>query len=136
MRSHCWISLLFAALLLGGCSGDTSVATRHEFAGQALGTTYHITIVAPADRVDLEVLEQGSISEIDNVDQLMSTWKGDSELTRFNLAASTNWVPVSEPLFTVLARAQEISSHSGGAFDITVGPLVDLWGFGVSRIRF
>ena len=60
----------------------------------------------------------------------MSTYRADSEVSRFNRHKSREPLPVSEASYAVLAAAQEISAATGGAFDITVGPLVDAWGFG------
>lgn len=63
------------------------------------------------------------------VDRLMSDYRPDSELARVNRTASREAVRVSEPLFSVLHAAELVSVRSGGAFDVTVGPLVALWGF-------
>ena len=60
----------------------------------------------------------------------MSTYDPESELSRFNAAPSGEWYAVSQPLFEVVNAAQTVSAQSGGAFDVTVGPLVNLWGFG------
>jgi thiamine biosynthesis lipoprotein len=69
-------------------------------------------------------------AEIERVEALMSTYRPESELSRFNYGSSTDWVPVSGDTATVVAAAQEISRQTDGAFDVTVGPLVELWGFG------
>jgi thiamine biosynthesis lipoprotein len=68
----------------------------------------------------------GAIAE---VDRLMSNYRNDSELAAVNAGAAASPVAVSNPLFSVLAAAQQVSDRSGGAFDITVGPLMKLWGF-------
>jgi thiamine biosynthesis lipoprotein len=60
----------------------------------------------------------------------MSTYDTNSELSRFNAHADTIAVPVSAPLASVLAQALAVHQASGGSFDVTVGPLVDVWGFG------
>jgi thiamine biosynthesis lipoprotein len=60
----------------------------------------------------------------------MSTYDPDSELSRFNRNPSTDWITVSPELHRVVAEGLRISELTGGAFDITVGPLVNLWGFG------
>ncbi|MDO5581533.1 MAG: FAD:protein FMN transferase [Planctomycetia bacterium] len=70
---------------------------------------------------------------LDHVDRLMSTYKEDSELSRFNQWKSTEWFPVSPEMLFVLDRALEISKKSEGAFDITVGPVVNLWKFGPDK---
>ncbi len=68
----------------------------------------------------------GAIAE---VDRLMSNYRDDSELTRINRTADREAVPVSDPMLGVLLAAQDVSDRSGGAFDVTVGPAVRLWGF-------
>jgi thiamine biosynthesis lipoprotein len=62
----------------------------------------------------------------------MSGYRIDSEISRFNSAASTEWFDVSSDLAIVVDAALRVSRQSGGAFDITVGPLVAAWGFGKS----
>ncbi|WP_330217911.1 FAD:protein FMN transferase [Marinobacter similis] len=61
----------------------------------------------------------------------MSTWRADSELSQLNQAGDqSQWMPLSEPLYEVLRRAEAISELTSGAFDVTIGPVVNLWGFG------
>ncbi|MGQ0658584.1 MAG: FAD:protein FMN transferase [Chromatiales bacterium] len=99
-----------------------------------MGTTYEIKYVAPADSVALRSeLQPGVTAILDAIDRQMSTYRADSELSRFNLSATTDWVPVSADVVTVVSEALRLSEWSGGALDITVGPLVDLWGFGPQR---
>jgi thiamine biosynthesis lipoprotein len=64
------------------------------------------------------------------IDRQMSTYRTDSELSRFNRAAANEWFPVSAAVAEVVAAAQEISRKTSGALDVTVGPLVRLWHFG------
>jgi FAD:protein FMN transferase len=68
----------------------------------------------------------GAISE---VDRLMSNYRDDSELSHINRAAASGAVLVSDPMLSVLSAAQRVSAQSDGAFDVTVGPIVRLWGF-------
>ncbi|MEJ2603460.1 MAG: FAD:protein FMN transferase, partial [Gammaproteobacteria bacterium] len=65
----------------------------------------------------------------------MSTWREDSEVSRFNAADGAEWFPVSEDTAALVAMANAVSRMSAGAFDITVGPVVDLWGFGPGEVR-
>ena len=64
------------------------------------------------------------------IDRSMSGYRADSEVARFNASASTQWYDVSAELAAVVQTALDISEKSGGAFDITVAPLVAAWGFG------
>lgn len=68
-----------------------------------------------------------AFAEIDRLDAIMSDYRIDSELNLLTTQAVDRVKVVSRELFTVLARAQEIAAWSGGAFDITVGPLSQLW---------
>jgi len=74
---------------------------------------------------------QTAVQEVlDRVEGQMSTYKSESNLSRFNQSRSTNWVAVPDDMATVVDMARHVSEQSGGAFDVTVGPLVNLWGFG------
>ena len=65
----------------------------------------------------------------------MSTWKSDSDLSRFNTAAAQTWVVLPPELFKVVEAALTLAQDTDGAYDPTVGPLVDLWGFGAAGTR-
>lgn len=95
-----------------------------------MGTTYTIKINKPDLEVDLLSIKTPVDHLLDNINVVMSTYLPDSELSRFNQSDSTDWIKVSDELFEVIQAAIEIGQSSDGAFDITVGPLVNLWGFG------
>ena len=101
-----------------------------ELAGSALGTTFKVAIVEPAATLNRNGLEAEIVATLSKIDKLASTWRSDSELSAFNLEQSSDWLPVSPEFCAALAAALEISQLTDGAFDITVGPLVNLWGFG------
>lgn len=102
-----------------------------EISGPIFGTSYHINVVLPDDPERLDTLGEGIQQVLEEVDASMSTWRDDSELSRFNsLADQSEWFGISPELHEVLAASMEVSRFSGGAFDITVGPVVNLWGFG------
>ncbi|MGM0571254.1 FAD:protein FMN transferase [Marinobacter sp.] len=122
------VMLVLAAL--AGCSFEPDEKVW-EISGGIFGTRYHINVVLTEDRETLEDLSQGIAETLESVDASMSTWREDSELSRFNQKSDqSQWTPVSGALFEVLAAAQQVSERSGGAFDITIGPVVNLWGFG------
>lgn len=115
---------------LAGCSFQDEPEIW-EISGGIFGTTYHINVVLPEDEARLQALAQGIEQELNQVDQAMSTWKPDSELSRLNQKANqSEWTRLSAPLFEVIQTAQDISQLSEGAFDVTIGPVVNLWGFG------
>lgn len=73
---------------------------------------------------------------LDKLNGQMSTYQQDSELSKINQNQTGEWIAVSDGLYQVLKQANIISELSNGAFDITVGPLVNLWGFGPKGISF
>ncbi|HEB90608.1 MAG TPA: FAD:protein FMN transferase [Deltaproteobacteria bacterium] len=99
--------------------------------GRTMGTSYEIRVAG--DGLD-ESLRQRVLSEtrdrLARVDGWMSNWNPESEISRFNAFRSTSDFPVSSETAEVVSFALELNAISGGAFDITVGPLVALWGFG------
>ena len=106
--------------------------------GRTMGTTWTATWHGSrgnTDQVPVSVVADELQRLLERVDGMMSTWRDDSEISRFNSARSTDWFPVSHDTMRVMRRALEIADESGGAFDVTVSPLVDLWGFGADGQR-
>ena len=94
-----------------------------------MGTSYSVTVPG-ADGRDEPAIAVAVRDELERVDALMSTYREDSELSRFNRHESTDPFSLSEETYEVFSVAQAVSESTDGAFDITVGPLVDAWGFG------
>jgi len=107
-------------------------ARLFELSGATMGTTWHIRLALPdgAPRAWVEAIGDTVQSRLDKVDRLMSTWDSSSELSRFNRSDDTTAFPLSPATMEVLEIALDVGRASGGAFDITVGPLVAAWGFG------
>lgn len=103
-------------------------ATLHTLGGLTMGTTWSARVVAPESR--LPRLRAAILAELELVDREMSTWRTDSDLTRFNCAAAGEWVALPDACRFVLGRALAHAAESAGAFDPTVGPAVNVWGFG------
>lgn len=101
-----------------------------HMSGPTMGTTYNIKYRPTPDTPTVKDLQIEVDTLLDEINHTMSTYDQESELSRFNRLRTTDWVPVSASLRTVLKAALEIGAQSEGAFDITVGPLVNLWGFG------
>jgi NosR/NirI family transcriptional regulator, nitrous oxide reductase regulator len=96
--------------------------------GKTMGTTWSMKI---RDEVaDPELLEKTIAREFEWAESLTSHWRANTDLSVFNRTRSTEPMPVPWPVITLARRAAEISAASGGAYDITVGALVRLWGFG------
>jgi len=122
--------ILAAAVLISACESPSDRLPEYELAGQTMGTSYSVKLVAPDENVDRIGLGEKLHERLVYIDGSMSTYDTNSELSRFNAAGSTDWISVSAELCRVISSALELSSRTDGAFDITVGPLVHLWGFG------
>lgn len=120
--------LLLPALALAAC-GDSRLP-QLELTGSAMGTTFKVVLVEPPETLATDALEGDIVASLRDVDGLASTWRDDSELSMFNANPSIDWVVVSAEFCDVLQQATAVSRETDGAFDVTVGPLVNLWGFG------
>lgn len=119
-----WMALAALGVLAACGSG----AGFHRTAGEIMGTRYAI---AWSGGPDCGPSLAGDLArELGQVDAEMSNWRADSQLSRFNDAPPDRWFPVSAELAGLVALALALSRSSDGAFDITVAPLIDLWGFG------
>jgi FAD:protein FMN transferase len=98
-----------------------------------MGTTYSVTVTRSPGGVTREALQAAIDEVLDEVNRHLSTYDPSSEISAFNALRSTEAVPVSPQLHAVVALAQAVSADTGGAFDITVGPLVRAWGFGTGQ---
>lgn len=123
-----WFRALVLAglpILLGACAEGESY---QRLEGATMGTYYVVTSRCPG--IERDALDTAVRETLARVNAQMSTYQPDSELSLFNGAGEGVWQPVSAELAEVLGAAAEIAELSGGAFDVTVGPLVNLWGFG------
>lgn len=99
--------------------------------GQTMGTTFTVKVIGRLPPAREAAMKEAVSTALHAVDTAMSTYRPESALSLFNQSqAKAGPVPVSPELRTVLSIAFDVSSKSKGAFDITVGPLVELWGFG------
>jgi len=109
---------------------------ERDFAGETQGTTYSIKLCADPMSTEQEAAVRQAIqTRLAAIDRTMSTYRPDSEISRFNQFAETTPVKVSANLIQVLELAREVSIASDGAFDVTVAPLVKAWGFGPDKRR-
>ncbi|MCP5301334.1 MAG: FAD:protein FMN transferase [Chromatiaceae bacterium] len=122
------IVLAFATPWLGGCEQPAPAIA--ELQGTTMGTTYSVKVYpTPAPDV-LDRLQRRIEETLTRVNAEMSTYLSDSDLTRFNRNPSTDWQPVPAALAALVAQAGAISRATDGMYDVTIGPLVELWGFG------
>ena len=119
---------LVVLLSLAGCAEQGPVIA--ELRGSTMGTYYSIKLVATPDAAALERMKQAVNQRLDAINRQMSTYIDDSDLMRFNRSAGSDWQSVPGAVAHLVQQALRISEFSAGRYDITVGPLVNLWGFG------
>jgi thiamine biosynthesis lipoprotein len=98
-------------------------------AGQTMGTTWSVKLVAPPT-ADPDALAAMAQARLDHVVREMSPWEPHSDLSRYNRSPAGSWTALPPAFAQVLRCAVEIADQTEGAFDPTLGALVDLWGFG------
>ena len=123
---------LLAALLLSGCgpAPDDRPDSQIELTGSTMGTYYAVKVPRPPEGIDAQSLRAGIEATLDQVIAEISTYDPGSELSRLNADPSTDWLAISPALLAALTEGLRLSRLTEGAFDVTVGPLVNLWGFG------
>jgi thiamine biosynthesis lipoprotein len=124
--------LLVLCLLLAGCSRqDSSV----HLAGLTMGTTWSVQLSGLPDDLDQESVRANIERLLEQVNNEMSTWREDSVISRFNRAPAGTALVIPEGFARVLSAALALAEATDGAYDPTVGPLVNLWGFGPDPVR-
>jgi len=113
-------------LLVTACALPRQSEARFEYRQRHMGIEARVVLYAPQEAV-AQRAARAAFARIALLDSLLSDYRVDSELNRLSAGAGGPAVPVSEELFFVLSRAQDMARHSDGAFDVTVGPLVQLW---------
>jgi thiamine biosynthesis lipoprotein len=119
-------TLSLLSLLLAFTAATAADLERFEFARLRMGTSVRIVLYAP-DEASARAASGAAYSRIDEIESMMSHYREDSELSRLSASSGSGAKPVSPELFKILRIAGEFSARSGGAFDVTVGPLIELW---------
>ena len=127
-------------MILRVCAAVVLFAATRAFAaepvaltGRALGTTWTVKFLQPAPPLNPATLTARISATLERLEQQFSTYRPNSELSRFNTARTTDWITVSPELARVATDCRALSVLTGGAFDATIFPLIDLWGFGPQR---
>jgi thiamine biosynthesis lipoprotein len=127
------LGLLIVLLSIAGCSNEPVI---NKIAGPTMGTQYHISWVSDKRGRALEAEASSIQKSIDSllvdINKSMSTYDPKSELSQINTVFNPDWQDISPDLYRVMMMAMQVHVNSRGAFDITIGPLVNLWGFGPS----
>lgn len=135
----CCVWLMLVAL--SGCEqrsgNNTSGFSDNAYKlmrGGTMGTTYAIKAKIP-ESVSAEKLHEQIETALQDFNQIMSTYIDTSELSLVNHSPANKEIEISDALREVLEISLDVSKKSGGAFDVTVGPLVNLWGFGPVEVN-
>lgn len=127
-RSKSGLAVFFLAWLTGFGQAQQAAPERFEASATIMGSAYRVAAYGE-DRATLASAVRAAFEEARRVDQLLSNYKDDSELSRINRSAGDGPVDVSEEMADLIGRCLDYSRASEGAFDITVGPLMKVWGF-------
>ena len=123
-------ALLVGLLALAACDTQLPSGNVARLPGKTMGTTYTVKVVGGPSSLDVRTLNSEISTILTGVERRMSTYREDSELSQFNQSKTTEWLDVSPELLAVIQEALEVSRISEGAFDVSIGPVVNLWGFG------
>lgn len=127
-----YLFLFIYIVLIFSCSREKP----QRFSGETMGTTYQVTIAeSGANSETIQTLKAGTDSVLAEINRQMSTYIPTSEISKFNRFQSRQPFKISSEFMDVLRLAHQIYQESGGAFDVTIGPLVNLWGFGSKGSR-
>ena len=117
----------FMLVSLSACQQKTADNVKLE--GMVGTAMWHATIVQPAPAVDVDVLQTGLDKTLSQANQMIATWQPDSEISQFNQYQGQDWFPVSPALAQLVQTTLAVSEQSNGVYDVTIGPLIKLWGF-------
>ena len=120
------VPLLWIVLVCSSCQSSN----YRELSGETMGTYFRVqsNCEKPIELKEINTVFQGITNHF-------STWSDDSVLSRFNANESRDWIAVPISLVQVAKLAETVSEHTMGAFDVTVSPVVELWGFGPQEVQ-
>ena len=131
-RRYIYLALvLLAATLFYWRSLQEPSAEMATLTGKTMGTSYSVTVPT---RHASNQLADAIAYRLEELENIFSTWRQDSEISRFNVSRSSDWFTCSEELAEVVAESIRIHKLTNGAFEVTLGPLIERWGFGKQEI--
>ncbi len=123
-------SFIFMTLALAACKRG---AADLLLSGQTMGTTYTVVAVEPRVGLDKDDLKAAIDAALQDVDQKMSNWNPASEISQINALKANTPFPMSPDMLALMQASQTVHEASDKQFDLTLGPLIDLWGFGAQK---
>lgn len=123
-------SFILMSLSVAACKGGSDIL---ELSGSTMGTNYSVTALDQDRAVDKVALQTAIEKKLAEVNRQMSNWDASSEVSRFNASKSVAPMKVSEGLAKVVSASRDINLASDGQFDITLGPVIEAWGFGAKN---
>ena len=128
LPARCVMAAFAAIVAAAALFAGSGVASEPVvLAGPAMGTTYRVTLAAAVPGRSRGDVHRELEAVLARIDRGASSWRPDSDVSRFNRAAAGEWVEVGDDLSAILSIAREVHAETAGAFDPTVGPLVALW---------
>lgn len=131
-RWLCQLVVLLLSLILASACRQGEPPKTIRLSGSTMGTTWSVVLRPDPGASAVAALRQLLQGRLDQINGLMSTYDPASELSRFNQHTGTEWFGISADTAQVIDLSLAVSRLTGGAFDISVGPLVELWGFGAA----
>ena len=130
------LAALFLSLL--GCAEPTSQSQDFldSIEGRTMGTGYSIRWVDALDQIDASAIQVQVDQALQLVNQQMSTYQSDSELSLFNQSSAPSKMAVSPALAGIIQQSIDLNQLTSGYFDVSIGPLVNLWGFGPDEMTY
>lgn len=128
-RKAMFMPLLFP-MALSACKNEAADVIR--LSGATMGTAYSIVARDKSGHLNTHDVQSVVDQALLEIDASMSNWRADSEISQFNAQSGTDLFDLSPALARVMQTAQDVHNASSGRFDTTIGPLIELWGFGAT----
>lgn len=132
IHNHLRVIVLLSGLFVSACD-NTKKDNRVVLNGFTMGTTYSVQLVEIPGSKSADIISVDIKNILNDINLAMSTWRDDSELSLLNKKRAGEWIPVSPDLLYVLDLAQKVGKKTQGAFDMTLDPLIELWGFSSNK---
>ena len=134
-RTKQGLRALFVVCMLWMLSACEQPRQIHLLGGETMGTTWSVKVVDLPAGVTLTTVREDIELLLESINRQMSTYRPDSDVSRFNRAEAGSWQVLPADFWRVIRYSLQLAEDTDGAFDPTVGPLVNLWGFGPDAKR-